>query len=141
MELERLQGSSGAAGLQTAEVLIADDDPSCLAALERAFRIQGLRTISCRDGRDAWAAIRGNPYISLVVLNWMLPQLDGHSICRLLRKHRPAVASVLMVGQSFLREAWTALDLQTRYVLTKPFPKSGLDRTVASIVLDAFRRC
>lgn len=141
MVLERLHGSNGAAGLQAAEVLIADDDPSCLAALERAFRVQGLRVISCRDGRDAWAAICGNPCISLVVLNWMLPHLDGHEICRLLRKHRPAVVSVLMIGQGFLADAWPALDLQTRYVLTKPFPKSGLDRTIARIVTDAFRRC
>ena len=123
--------------MRTAEVLIADDDPASLAALEKAFRIQGYETIACTDGREAWAAINKNPYVSLVVLNWMLPQMDGHEICRRLRKQRPEVVSVLMVGGAFLREAWSAMGLESRYVLAKPLPKTGVERMIGRIAQDA----
>lgn len=139
MALEDKQRSGRGVGSQPPWVLIADDDPSCLAALEKAFRIQGFRVIGCSDGRQAWAAVLKHPYISLAVLNWMLPDLDGYEICRRLKRHRPAIVPVLMVGQSFLRDAWTQMDLQARYVLAKPFPKTGIDHAISRIAQAAHR--
>ena len=139
MALEDRQYSGLGTGSHQPWALIADDDPSCLAALEKAFRIQDFRAIGCSDGRQAWAEILKHPYISLVVMNWMLPNLDGHEICRRLKRHRPAIIPVLMVGRSFLRSAWPLMDLQARYVLTKPFPKPGIDHTIGKIANAAFR--
>ena len=69
----------------------------------------------------------------------MLPNLDGHEICRRLKRHRPTTVSVLMVGQSFLKSAWHRMDLQARYILPKPFPKTGIDHAISKIATAALR--
>lgn len=134
------QAAGRGTGLKAPWVLIADDDPSCLAALERAFRIQGFCPIGCSDGREAWAVLVKHPYISMAVLNWMLPNLDGHEICRRLKRYKPAIVSVLMVGEGFLSDAWTQMDLQARHILTKPFPETGIDQTISRIARKVVRQ-
>jgi DNA-binding response OmpR family regulator len=122
------------------KVLIADDDPECLSRLERAFRGRGLPIIRCHDGGQAWQALQDHPGISVAVMNWMLPGLDGYLICRRLHELRSSVVPVLMVGQNFLREIRMRLRVQPRFVLAKPFPVTGIDPHVGQIVRAAFLR-
>jgi len=116
------------------QVLIADDDLSYLVELERVFRLRGLTTISCTDGRKAWRAIQERPRIFLAVLNWMLPGIDGHIICRRLHEQRSTVVSVLMIGRRFEHEARTRLHPRAQHVLTKPFPEAGIDQQIDRII-------
>jgi DNA-binding response OmpR family regulator len=115
-------------------VVIADDDPVCLAALERAFGRQGLQTISFENGAKAWQGIQASPDVSLAVVNWMLPDLDGHQICQWLAQQRPPITTVLLVGRRFLLEAWAKLRVRADYAMAKPFPPMGLDEQVRGLV-------
>lgn len=116
------------------EVLIADDDPSYLTVLERTLGRMGLPTVSCTDGSKAWAAIEERPGLFMAVMNWMLPGLDGHEICRRLHERKSPVTPVLMVGRDFLQEAWSRLDLRGAYVLAKPFSEAEIDQQVARLI-------
>jgi DNA-binding response OmpR family regulator len=119
-------------------VVIVDDDPVCVAALERAFGRQGLQTISFEDGTKAWQGIQASPDVSLAVVNWMLPGLDGHRICQWLAQQRPDVTTVLLVSRRFLLEAWAKLRVRADYVLAKPLPQVGLDEQVRGLVAAAY---
>jgi two-component system alkaline phosphatase synthesis response regulator PhoP len=74
----------GESGLPT--VLIVDDEPSILKLVAYHFEKSGFRTETSTDGADAYARIRSEPdRYDLVVLDWMLPGLDGLDVCKRLR--------------------------------------------------------
>lgn len=125
---------------KTPRVLVADDDPTSAALLEPALGRWGIRTVRCSTGREALAEAERNSEIVMAVLNWMLPDLDGHRIAKRIRMRRPSVVTVLMVGQRVLSEAWCAMGLRANYVLTKPLPGAGTQLQVDGLVRLAFGR-
>jgi DNA-binding NtrC family response regulator len=137
MKFDRLPAKGQDGRGRTSEVLIADDDSASMAVLRRAFGLRGLDCVAFRDGRRAWAEILGNRGISMAVVNWILPGMGGMEICQLARRQRPDVATVLLVGQAFLRDAWAAMDYKPHYVITKPLAKTGIDLVVSRIAQDA----
>ena len=76
--------------------LIADDDRGTLAVLEATLRRQGLAVLSARDGAGAWELLRENPGISVAIVDWMMPGIDGLELCRRIRKD-PALAKVYVI--------------------------------------------
>ncbi len=66
-------------------VLIVEDEEILLENLESSLRDDGYEVITASDGETAMSLIRANPP-DLLVLDIMLPRLDGLSICRMLRK-------------------------------------------------------
>src|ERR1035437_9563284 len=119
---------------QIGRVVIVDDDPVCRAALEQAFRRRNVRPVSFRDGAEAWRSIQEGLDVSLAVVNWMLPGLDGHRICQWLAEQNPATTTVLMVGRRFLSEAWSSMGFRPHRILPKPFLTAQVDREVGRII-------
>jgi DNA-binding response OmpR family regulator len=70
----------------------------------------------------------------------MLPDLDGHRFARRLREEKPAVSTVLMIGQGFAREAKARMNLGAHYLVAKPLSQAGIDREVKAMVRWALRR-
>lgn len=66
-------------------ILIVEDEEILLENLESSLRDDGYEVITASDGETAMSLIRANPP-DLLVLDIMLPRLDGLSICRMLRK-------------------------------------------------------
>ena len=66
-------------------VLIVEDEEVLLRNLEARLRDDGFQVFAVSDGEEAMAHIRATPP-DLVVLDIMLPKLDGLSVCRMLRK-------------------------------------------------------
>src|SRR6185369_3490323 len=79
------------------KVLIADDDPSSRLLLSRALPKWGYDVIAADDGQQALAALEGTDPPSLVVLDWMMPGVDGPDICRQLRTRSNAADSYTYV--------------------------------------------
>jgi DNA-binding response OmpR family regulator len=121
-------------------VVIVDDDPVCRAALEQAFWRQNVRTVSFEDGAAAWRSIQAGPDVSLVVVNWMLPGLDGHRICQWLAQQNPGITTVLMVGRRFASEVRTGMGFWPHRILLKPFVTARVEREVRRIMALVSRR-
>jgi sigma-B regulation protein RsbU (phosphoserine phosphatase) len=68
------------------KVLIADDDVTTLRVLERHLRKWGYEVITAGDGNDAWSRLQDPGAPRLVILDWMMPGLDGIEICRRVRQ-------------------------------------------------------
>ena len=75
-----------------AKILIVDDEPDALEVLAFKLRVAGFTPILARDGARALAAAR-DERPDLVVLDLMLPEVDGLEVCKILRRD-PATASV-----------------------------------------------
>src|SRR6476620_3201795 len=77
-------GGGTLSGVSEPRILVVDDDPSVLSAVVRGLRIEGYRPLPAEDGSAALALAR-HEGPALAILDWMLPDLDGLTLCRELR--------------------------------------------------------
>ena len=68
-------------------LLVVDDEPAVRDALARALRLEGYEVELAADGREALAALAERP-ADAVVLDVLMPGLDGLEVCRRLRAER-----------------------------------------------------
>ena len=80
MELHRQTGS-GDAG---ARVLIVEDHPMIAELVETRLRIEGMRPTKCLGGREA-IQVLGHADFDLVILDIMMPEVDGYEVFRVLK--------------------------------------------------------
>lgn len=66
------------------KILIADDDPVFRAVLGAALRRLGHEVVATEHGRDAWETYR-RERPPVLILDWMMPELDGPSLTRRVR--------------------------------------------------------
>jgi len=68
-------------------ILIADDEPNIRSLLEDFLTNQGYITISAKDGYEAIDFFFENKKIDLVILDIMMPGIDGNEVCKMIREH------------------------------------------------------
>ena len=66
-------------------ILIAEDSATSRLLLETTLEKWGHEVVSTRDGRESWAAIQEDNAPQLAILDWMMPEMDGLEVCRLIR--------------------------------------------------------
>lgn len=84
----------------TLKVLLADDDPVSLKILQMALRPEGYEITAVSNGSDAWRLIEDSNPPAIAVIDWMMPDMDGISLCRKLRQldsRRQSYTYVLLV--------------------------------------------
>lgn len=82
------------------KVLLADDDPVSLKILQMALRPEGYEITAVSNGSDAWRLIEDSNPPAIAVIDWMMPDMDGISLCRKLRQldsRRQSYTYVLLV--------------------------------------------
>src|SRR6267142_1065699 len=112
-----------------ATILVADDDNDVMAVLLDTLEPEGFRVLSASNGEAALAIARAE-YPDVIVLDWMMPGLDGLQVCRALRADPdPRLAEVpvvLITGRSDAADTATGFDAGVTDYLTKPFKPSVL---------------
>jgi len=76
-------------------VLLVDDEPLIRETVAEALEGDGLRVVTAADGREALQRVRDDPP-DLVLLDLMLPMVDGLEVCRRLRELDDRLFSVRM---------------------------------------------
>ena len=112
-------------------VLIVDDEPNIVLSLQFLLSREGYEIDIARDGESALEIAARNPP-DLVVLDLMLPGLDGYEVCRRLRAAPATAAAKIVVVTARAREAERVRGLEEgadAYV-TKPFSTRQLIATV-----------
>jgi len=116
-------------------VLIVDDEPNIVLSLEFLLRQQGYEVSVARDGEEALAAAsRLRP--DLVILDVMLPGLDGFEVCRRLRE-RPGLAGLkilLLTARGRDVDRVRGLEEGADAYVSKPFSTRELMRMVAELL-------
>lgn len=82
------------------KVLLADDDPVSLKVLKLALQPEGYEICSASNGSEAWAQFEEEDAPAVAVIDWMMPDIDGISLCRRLRhldRQRRRYTYVLLV--------------------------------------------
>jgi two-component system phosphate regulon response regulator PhoB len=121
-----------------AKILIVDDEPDALEVLAFKLREAGFTPILARDGARALAAAR-DERPDLVVLDLMLPEVDGLEVCKILRRD-PATASVpviMLTARAAEMDRVLGLELGADDYVTKPFSPRELVLRIRKILARA----
>jgi len=103
----------------SARILIIEDDEAILTFLRRGLAYDGYRVDTAIDGQTGLLLARDNPP-DLVVLDWMLPGLDGLEVCRRLRQGGP-VPILMLTAKDTLNDRVQGLDAGADDYMVKPF--------------------
>jgi two-component system, OmpR family, alkaline phosphatase synthesis response regulator PhoP len=114
-------------------VLIVDDEPNIVLSLEFLLRQQGYEVSVARDGEAALAAAEERP-LDLVVLDVMLPGLDGFEVCRRLRERSASLRILLLTARGRDVERVRGLEEGADAYVTKPFSTRDLMKKVAELL-------
>jgi two-component system OmpR family response regulator len=114
-------------------ILVVDDEPSIVDAVGTALRYEGYEIDEARNGRDALASVaRAEP--DLIVLDWMLPDVDGIEVARRLRDRGYRSAILFLTAKDAVENKIQALRLGGDDYVTKPFSLAELVARVQAIL-------
>jgi two-component system, cell cycle response regulator len=104
-------------------VLVAEDDPMFRRLLERQLQGWGFQTVVVEDGSEAWKIIQQTNAPELLILDWMMPGIDGVELCRRVRKQQSARYPyvLLLTGKDAKQDVIDGLNSGADDYLTKPF--------------------
>ncbi|MEM9748374.1 MAG: response regulator transcription factor [Actinomycetota bacterium] len=102
-----------------ARILVAEDDPKQVDVIRRYLEHEGHQLVTVGDGRHALDEAR-RLHPDLVVLDVMMPGVDGHDVCRALR-FETDIPIVFVTARSTEDDVLLGLDLGADDYLTKPF--------------------
>jgi two-component system, OmpR family, response regulator len=105
--------------------LLVEDDERLAAALRRGLRAEGVVTDVARDGMEALWMARATAF-DAVVLDVMLPAMDGFEVCRRLRQSGVWVPIVMLTARDAVEDRVRGLDAGADDYLTKPFSLAEL---------------
>ncbi|WP_091413869.1 adenylate/guanylate cyclase domain-containing protein [Friedmanniella luteola] len=114
-------------------VLAVDDEPVNLRLIDAVLSPQGERVLTARSGEEALELLR-TADVDLVLLDLVLPGLDGYEVCRRIRSD-PATAflPVVMITASGQQQKLPALQAGADDFVTKPFNQTELITRVRSL--------
>lgn len=105
-------------------ILVVDDDDAIRTMVERVLRREQFEVECARDGFEAIEKLTRNDYAT-VLLDLMMPRVDGHGVLRFLEKH-PAPAPVIVMTANMHGGSEAADAKPVFRVLSKPFDISEL---------------
>jgi DNA-binding response OmpR family regulator len=101
-------------------VLIVEDDPALLRGLKDNFVARGYEVRTANDGQRALMALLSEPP-DLLVLDLMLPRVNGYELCRSARAHRLRIPIIMLTAKSQEEDIVHGMELGADDYITKPF--------------------
>jgi len=115
-----------------AHLLLVEDDASIREVATLGLEQAGFRVTATGDGRDALIRFRQGPF-DLVVLDVMLPSLDGLEVCKEIRRESQAPI-VMLTARSELHDVIVGLELGADDYVTKPFEMPELVARIKAVL-------
>ena len=111
------------------KVLVADDSPVYRHLVSQCLREWGFEVVLANDGREAWKIINQPASPTLVITDWVMPELNGVELCRKIRERSSApeyVYTILLTSKDEKRDLLTAMAGGADDYLVKPFDEQEL---------------
>jgi two-component system response regulator MprA len=117
-------------------LLVVDDDPDVRDSLGRALRCAGYTVGTAANGADALESVARSP-VDLIVLDVLMPMLDGFEACRRLRVRGDTTPILVLTAKDTIDDRVTGLEVGADDYLLKPFALRELLARVRALL----RRC
>jgi diguanylate cyclase (GGDEF)-like protein len=110
------------------QVLIADDDAMSRRILQSSLETWGYEVIVAEDGAKAWRILEEEHPPELLILDWVMPEVDGPELCRRIRKQQRNIYPyiLLVTGKDDKQDVVEGLEAGANDYLTKPFDRNEL---------------
>ncbi len=101
-------------------ILIVEDDPSMLTGLKDNFEFKGYKVLTAADGEKGLnTALNAKP--DLIILDIMLPKINGYEICRLIRAEGLKMPIIMLTAKGEESDVILGLNIGADDYVTKPF--------------------
>jgi DNA-binding NtrC family response regulator len=101
-------------------ILIVDDDPAQRRMLQAAVERNGLKTMTAEDGRRAVTLVEEDPAIDLVLLDLVMPGLNGHETLKEIRLRRPTLPCIVLTASGGIDTVVQAMQAGATDFFVKP---------------------
>src|SRR5579872_6204571 len=117
---------------KTLRILVVDDDPRMLSMMRRVLEADGYGVVLAGDGRAALEIVRAGS-IDLVILDVMMPDLDGFDVCRIVRRES-LVPILMLTARDAGPDKVNGLDSGADDYVVKPFESDELMARVRALL-------
>jgi DNA-binding response OmpR family regulator len=109
-------------------ILVAEDDPVARRVLRAMLSKWGFQVSCCGDGLAAWETLQAADAPPLVILDWVMPHMDGLQVCRQLRALTQQLATyvILLTARGQEADIVAGLGAGADDYITKPFDREEL---------------
>jgi DNA-binding response OmpR family regulator len=110
------------------KILIAEDEPVSCRLLQAALAGLNCEVVLTANGREAWEAMQRDDAPPLLILDWLLPEMEGVEVCRRIRQ-LPGQKSryiILLTGKGNKEDVVQGLEAGADDYVTKPFDADEL---------------
>lgn len=114
-------------------ILVADDDANIRELVCLFLRNDGFTTVEASDGKEA-LDVYASTHVDLVVLDIMMPVMDGWTLCKELRRVNPDLPLLMLTAKGETWEKVKGFELGTDDYLTKPFDPLELTVRVKALL-------
>lgn len=115
------------------KLLIVEDEKRLCETIAKYFKAEGYSIDTCHDGSDALDYINGTEY-DAIVLDIMLPGLDGISVLRNIRSRKLTTPVLLLTAKTAIEDKVDGLDSGADDYLTKPFSLEELSARIRVLI-------
>ena len=115
------------------QIIIADDEERIRRLVTDFLTMSGYAAIEAADGRQALEAFKENPDVKLVILDIMMPEMDGWEACRELRKLTD-IPVILLTARAEEFDQLTGFEAGADEYVTKPFSPAVLVKRVEALL-------
>ena len=119
-------------------VLVADGDINIRQFLKIRLSYLGYNVILATNGREVLSVLKDEKP-DLIILDIMLSQIDGYTVCRVVRKFS-RVPMILLTALANISDRIRGLDLGADEYLTKPFAPDELEACIRSLLIRSYER-
>jgi DNA-binding response OmpR family regulator len=119
-------------------ILIIEDEPHIVLGLRDALEFEGFAVLSATRGKEGVTLAR-NEGPDAVILDLMLPDINGYAVCEELRRYNPLVPIVMLTARSQESDKIRGLDAGADDYVTKPFSVNELIARMRAILRRAAR--
>ncbi len=125
---------------QAKSILVIDDEPDLVELVSYNLKKEGFKVAGAHDGEDGLEKIRKNPF-DLVILDLMLPGLQGVEVCRMIRKNpkTESIPIIMLTAKTDTVDKVRGLETGADDYLTKPFSPGELVARVRALLRRASR--
>jgi two-component system, OmpR family, response regulator MprA len=116
------------------KILVVDDERAVRESLRRALELQGYEVELASDGMEALARLSSNGQVDAVVLDILMPEIDGLEVCRRIRRSGSAVPVLMLTARDAVGDRVEGLDAGADDYLVKPFALEELLARVRALL-------
>jgi DNA-binding response OmpR family regulator len=104
-------------------ILLVDDEPSIVKMVGKRLEVEGFDVSAALDGEEGLAKAQGQPPPDLIILDLMLPKLNGYEVCTMLKQdaRHQKIPIILFTAKASEKDEKTGMDCGADAYVRKPF--------------------